>query len=182
MRILVTGATGVIGRRTIPLMLEAGHDVTAAGRDPEKLRPLERLGARAQTVDLFDAEAVRRVVDGAEVICNLATAVPPAGARMFLRSAWRGMDRVRCEVSRNLVDAALAGAMTTRLIQESFAPMYEDAGNAWVTEESRSVPQPIIARRWTPRRRRSGSPTRGVRAWCCDSACSTAPTILPPTC
>ena len=37
-KILVTGATGVIGRRAIPSMLQAGHEVTAAGRDREKLR------------------------------------------------------------------------------------------------------------------------------------------------
>ena len=99
----------MIGRRAIPLMLEGGHEVTAAGRDPKTLQPLERIGARIQTVDLFDPAAVRRVVEGAEAICNLATAVPPAGARMFLPGAWRVMDRVRREVSRNLVDAALAG-------------------------------------------------------------------------
>ncbi len=134
MKIFIAGATGVIGRRAVPLLLEAGHLVTAAGRDSAKLRQLERLGARTQAVDLFDPAAVRRAVEEAEVVCNLATAVPAAGARMFLPGAWRAMDRVRREVSRNLVEAALAGGAVERLIQESFAPIYAAAGDAWVTE------------------------------------------------
>jgi uncharacterized protein YbjT (DUF2867 family) len=76
MRIFVTGATGVLGTRAVPLMLEAGHEVTAVGRSAEKRALLERQGARAVDVDLFNLDAVRRAVRGAEVICNLATAVP----------------------------------------------------------------------------------------------------------
>ena len=136
MKIFVAGATGVIGTRAVPPMIAAGHEVTAAGRDPARLRELERVGARVAPVDLFDPQAVRRVVEGAEVICNLATAVPPPGPGMLLQSAWRPMARVRREVSRNLVDAALAGETARRFIQESFAPMYAAAGEDWITESS----------------------------------------------
>lgn len=31
MKVLVIGATGMIGRRVVPLRLEEGHEVTAAG-------------------------------------------------------------------------------------------------------------------------------------------------------
>ncbi len=34
-RILVTGATGFIGRRLVPVLVEAGHDVRAMTRHPE---------------------------------------------------------------------------------------------------------------------------------------------------
>ncbi|OYN80458.1 NAD(P)H-binding protein [Mycolicibacterium sphagni] len=37
MRVLVTGATGYVGSRLIAGLLEAGHEVVAATRDPEKL-------------------------------------------------------------------------------------------------------------------------------------------------
>lgn len=57
MRIFVAGATGVLGRRVVPLMIQAGHQVTAVGRTPEKRRQLEGLAARAVAVDLFDAPA-----------------------------------------------------------------------------------------------------------------------------
>ena len=72
MRIFVTGATGVLGSRAVPLMLEAGHEVTAVGRSPEKRALLERQGARAVDVDLFNLDAVRRAVRHAEIICSLA--------------------------------------------------------------------------------------------------------------
>jgi nucleoside-diphosphate-sugar epimerase len=99
MRVFVTGATGVLGRRAVPLMLEAGHEVTAVGRSPEKRAQLERLGARAINLDLFDPEAVRRAVRGAEAICNLATAVPKTEIGTFLPWSWHGMDRIRHQVS-----------------------------------------------------------------------------------
>lgn len=136
MRIFVAGATGVLGRRVVPLMIQAGHQVTAVGRTPEKRRQLEGLAARAVAVDLFDAPAVRRAVEGAEVICNLTTAVPPPGVGLFLARSWRPMDRVRREVSANLVAAALATDTVRRVIQESFAPIYADGGERWLDEAS----------------------------------------------
>jgi nucleoside-diphosphate-sugar epimerase len=134
-RIFVAGATGVLGRRAVALLLQAGHEVTAVGRTPEKRQLLDRLGARAIGVDLFDPAAVRRAVRGAEVICNLATAVPP-GIRGLLLWSWRAMDRIRRQVSANLVDAALATDTAQRVVQESFAPIYADAGDWWVDEAS----------------------------------------------
>ena len=135
MRVFVTGATGVLGCRAVPLLVELGHDVTAVGRTPEKRRMLERLGARPVEVDLFDRAAVRRAVGGAEAIYNLATAVPP-GFRSLLPWAWRPMDRIRRRVSANLVDAALAGDSVRRFLQEAFAPIYVDGGERWLDESS----------------------------------------------
>jgi nucleoside-diphosphate-sugar epimerase len=79
---------------------------------------------------------VRRAVAGHDAAINLATAVPPSAARMFLPGAWREMDRVRREVSANVVHAALAGETVGRVIQESFAPIYADGGDAWIGEDS----------------------------------------------
>jgi nucleoside-diphosphate-sugar epimerase len=134
-RVFVTGATGVIGCLVVPQLVAAGHDVTGVARNPDKRRVLEESGARAAEVDLFDPAQVREAVAGAEVVVNLATVVP-RGMRVFLRSGWRGMDRIRREVSANLVDAALAGHTVQRLIQESFAPIYADRGDVWIDETS----------------------------------------------
>jgi len=51
MRIFVTGATGVVGRRLVPLLLSAGHAVTAVARSQEKRAALERQGAAAVEVE-----------------------------------------------------------------------------------------------------------------------------------
>jgi nucleoside-diphosphate-sugar epimerase len=138
-RILVTGATGVIGKLVVPQLVALGHEVTGVARTPDKRRRLEESGARAVELDLFDPAQVRQAVSGAEVIVNLATAVP-RGMRMFLRSGWRSMDRIRREVSANLVGAALAGATVQRLIQESFAPVYADRGDEWIDETAPVAP------------------------------------------
>lgn len=138
-RVFVTGATGVIGRLVVPQLVAAGHEVTGVARNPDKLRRLEEAGAHAVELDLFDAAQVRKAVSGADVIVNLATAVP-RGMRMFLRSGWRGMDRIRREVSVNLVGAALAGATAQRMIQESFAPIYADRGDGWIDETAPLAP------------------------------------------
>ena len=42
-RVLVTGATGVVGRLAIPHLLARGHRVTAVGRTPEKRAELTAL-------------------------------------------------------------------------------------------------------------------------------------------
>lgn len=48
--VMVTGATGGIGRAVVAALLRAGHQVTALGQDRERLRSVP--GVRAVTVDL----------------------------------------------------------------------------------------------------------------------------------
>lgn len=136
MRVFIAGATGVIGRRVVPRLVEEGHTVTAVGRSPEKRERLEGQGARAIAVDLFAASAVREAVADQEAIVNLATAVPEPGPGLFLPWSWREMGRVRRHVSANLVEGALGGGTVRRLVQESFAPIYADGGARWLDESS----------------------------------------------
>ena len=49
-RILLTGATGVVGRRVLPLLVSAGHPVTAVGRTPRAAGAASR-GGRDTGVD-----------------------------------------------------------------------------------------------------------------------------------
>lgn len=146
MKVFVAGATGVVGRRTVPLLVQAGHQVTAVARTPEKAAAMERSGARPVAVDLFDAEEVRRAVAGHGAVVNLATHIPRTYTRMMLPGAWRENDRIRREASAILVDAALAGGVP-RLVQESFAPMYPDRGDEWIDETV--PPRPVRYNRST---------------------------------
>ncbi len=133
-RVFLAGATGVIGHRVVPLLVAAGHHVTAVGRAPDKRAALERAGAAAIELDLFDPAAVGRAVAGHDVVINLATHIPPS-ARAFVPGAWRQNNRLRRLVSHNLATAALAGGVG-RFIQESFAPIYEGAGDRWIDEDA----------------------------------------------
>ena len=138
MRIFLTGATGVIGRRALPLLIGAGHSVTAVVRRPQSHAELVRAGATPIEVDLFAADAVRKAVAGHDAVVNLATHMP-AGYRAFLPGAWAENDRIRRFASANLVDAAMATG-ATRFIQESFAPVYPDRGDQWIDERTPIAP------------------------------------------
>jgi len=138
MRIFVTGATGVIGRRVVPALAEAGHQVTAVGRSAEKRAALERAGASAVGVDLFDPQALRAALAGQQVVINLATHIPPTSI-MFMPGVWRETDRIRSQASANLAAAALAGG-AERLIQESVGLIYPDQGGAWIDESTPAQP------------------------------------------
>src|SRR5947209_7447517 len=88
MRVFVAGATGVLGKRAVRLLVEGGHTVTAVARSQDKAALLEALGTTPVTVDLFDAAAVKSAVAGHDAVLNLATHIP-AGARAALRTALR---------------------------------------------------------------------------------------------
>ncbi len=65
--VLVTGATGFIGRRLVPALLDAGHDVRAMTRRPESYDgPGEPVGA-----DVMDADSLRPALDGVDVAIYL---------------------------------------------------------------------------------------------------------------
>ncbi len=65
-RVLVAGATGVIGGKLVTALVERGARVVPAGRDPERLAALgEQCGTTPQALDAVDADAVRRAVDAA---------------------------------------------------------------------------------------------------------------------
>jgi len=132
MKIFVTGATGVIGRRVVPMLIAKGHEVTAIGRTADKRAALEKAGAKAVDVSLFDRDALQKALAGHDAVINLATHIPEMAKVMFRRS-WRENDRIRAEGSRNLVDAAIAAGVK-RFIQESFAPVYPDRGDQWIEE------------------------------------------------
>src|SRR6266511_5415024 len=138
MRVFLTGATGVIGRRLLPLLVGLDHSVTAVVHRPQSRGEIERAGAVPVQVDLFARAAIQRAVAGHDAVINLATHLP-AGLRMFLPGAWAENDRIRRIASANLVDAAIAGG-ATRFIQESFAPAYPHRGEAWIDERTALAP------------------------------------------
>ncbi|CUR58372.1 DTDP-glucose-46-dehydratase [metagenome] len=65
--VLVTGATGFIGRRLVPALLDAGHDVRAMTRRPDDYDgPGEPVGA-----DVMDADSLGPALEGVDVAIYL---------------------------------------------------------------------------------------------------------------
>jgi nucleoside-diphosphate-sugar epimerase len=70
MRLFVTGATGVIGRRAVPLLRSQGHSVTAGVRQAARRVGIAQKDLNYVTVDLFDLGGLRRAVTGHDAIIN----------------------------------------------------------------------------------------------------------------
>jgi UDP-glucose 4-epimerase len=132
--IVITGSTGVIGRRVVGALLADGHRVTGATRSACGRERLESLGARDVEVDVFDDASLRRAFDGADAVVNLLTHIPSVD-RMGDPSAWEENDRLRTEASAAIARAARA-VHVQRLVQESIAFVYADGGDAWLDEDA----------------------------------------------
>ena len=66
--VLVTGATGGIGRETVRQLVAAGADVIASGRSEETLSALaDETGVRTLPFDLTSEDSVRDALDGLEI-------------------------------------------------------------------------------------------------------------------
>ena len=136
MRLFVTGATGVVGRRAVPLLLSQGHSVTAGARQAvSRASVVAQKGLDYVPVDLFDLAELRRTVAGHDAIINLATRMPSSAWNMMFRSAWRENDRIRTEGVANLVEAARRNGIS-RFVQESFALTYPDRDDVWIDEQT----------------------------------------------
>lgn len=108
MRVFVSGASGVIGRRVVPLLLSHGHAVTVATRPASARAGPKQAGVNQIAADLFDKGSLDRAVRGHDAIINLATHMPSSAWKMLFRSSWRLNDRIRREGVANLVAAALS--------------------------------------------------------------------------
>ena len=107
MKVFVAGATGVIGRRLVPMLIESGAEVTAVARSKAKAALLEKQGAKPVTVDLFDPPAVEEAVAGHDTVINIATSIP-SGMKVLLPGAFNENARIRREASQNLASGAIA--------------------------------------------------------------------------
>lgn len=144
MKIFVAGATGVLGRRLVPGLMNAGHDVVGMTRTQRGAETVRALGATAVVGDGLDRDGVMRaVVESApEVVVHQMTALSSAPNIRRFDDTFAATNRLRTEGTRNLLDAA-AAAGARRFVAQSYAGWpYERSGHGLKTEEDPLDPSP----------------------------------------
>jgi nucleoside-diphosphate-sugar epimerase len=125
MKIFLAGAAGAIGKRLVPLLLNAGHNVVGTTRSTTKADALRTGGVEPVIVDVFDASALSRIVAAArpDIVVHQLTDLPHGLDPAEMADGTRRNARMRREGTRNLVAAALAAGVH-RLVAQSIAWMY----------------------------------------------------------
>jgi nucleoside-diphosphate-sugar epimerase len=144
MKVFVAGASGALGSRLVPQLIDAGHDVIGTHNSPGRAELLRTLGAKPVLLDLLDAAAVRKAVleHEPEAIVHEATALGNA--------KWgRNFDKVFArtnELRTKGTDALLAAAREAgvrRFVAQSFASYrYAREGGPVKTEDDPLDPTP----------------------------------------
>jgi nucleoside-diphosphate-sugar epimerase len=127
MRVLVAGATGVVGRQLVPLLVASGHEVTALSRRPQP----PQQGVQSVAADALDQAALHAAVSNAapNAVVHLLTSIPAQINPRRMERDFALTNRLRTEGTSNLVEAALtAGA--ERIVTQSLAYAYDPAGCA----------------------------------------------------
>ena len=181
MRVFVAGASGILGRRLVPQLIDAGHEVIGTHNSPASAEVLRSLGAKPVLLDLLDERAVREAVleSEPEAIVHEATALANA---KFGRSLDKMFARTNALRTRG-TDALLAAAWEAgvrRFVAQSFAPYrYVREGGPVKTEDDPLDPTPPAERRARPSPRWPTSTRRSPAS--AGSRCATAPSTAPPT-
>lgn len=110
-KILVTGATGLLGNTLVRLLLADGAAVRVLLRDGSDPRPLDGLDTEIHRGDIRDAAAVRRACEGCHLVLHAAAVV------RIGRSDLPTFRAINVEGTRHVVEAA--SALGQRLVHVS---------------------------------------------------------------
>jgi nucleoside-diphosphate-sugar epimerase len=123
--VFLAGATGVVGRRLVPLLRAAGYSVIGTTRSAAKASGLEQQGATPVVVDVLNAEAIMRAVTDARptILIHQLTDLPVTPGAAGFEATLERTARLRIEGTANLMAAARAAGVT-RVIAQSVAFLY----------------------------------------------------------
>jgi len=147
MRVFVAGASGAIGKRLVPQLVERGYEVVGAFRNPEHAERVKSMGAEPVVLDLLDAPAVRRAVleSKPEGIIHQATALSGKFDFRHIDRTFAQTNRLRTQGTDNLLVAARE-ARVRRFVAQSYASYrYARTGGFVKTEEDPLDPSPPAA-------------------------------------
>jgi len=134
MRVLVTGATGFVGRAVVRQLTKAGHSVVGFARTSTPC------SCELRTGDILDLVALKQVVEGADAVCHLA-------ALTLVRESFEEpvrYFRVNVAGTLNLLDAMNAEAQRCgrplRLVFASTGAVYGAPERQPITEAQEPAP------------------------------------------
>jgi len=138
MRVLVAGATGVVGRQLVPLLTATGHEVIALSRGGRRQNADIEAAAGVETVtaDALDRAALEAAVRQArpDAVVHLLTAIPAELDPRKMEQQFALTNRLRTEGTRNLIAAARA-AGASRIITQGLAYAYDPEGGTGPADE-----------------------------------------------
>jgi NAD(P)-dependent dehydrogenase (short-subunit alcohol dehydrogenase family) len=149
MRVFVAGASGAIGTRLVPQLVDRGHEVIGSSRSPGNVERLRSLGAKPVVLDLLDPAAVLRAVIEAEpdAIVHEATALADARFSRKFDRTFAKTNRLRTEGTDALL-AAAREAGVGRIVAQSFASYrYAREGGPVKTEDDPLDAAPLSSMR-----------------------------------
>ncbi|MFJ9853682.1 SDR family oxidoreductase [Streptomyces sp. NPDC101150] len=151
--IVVTGATGNIGRSLVSRLLEDGVAVRALTRDPARAG----LPAEAETVraDLTDAASLEPLLTGADALfLNLAAGGQEAAAAVLAAAAKAGVRRVVLNSSSAVTDTPADESNFIARAHASVERAVRDSGLEWTFVRGSNYATNTLA--WAPAIRESG--------------------------
>ena len=152
MRVFIAGATGAVGSRLVPLLVDAGHEVVGTSRSAERLGDIEAAGARGVVMDGLDAASVRTAVLDARpdvIVHELSALGGVAPDLKHFDEQFAGTNALRTRGTDHLL-AAAREAGVGRFVAQSFTGWpNERTGTPVKTEEDPLDPSPTSASRQT---------------------------------
>jgi nucleoside-diphosphate-sugar epimerase len=151
MKVLVAGASGVLGRQLLPRLKEAGHEVHGMTRSATKADAVRALGATPVVADALDPDQVTAAAAAAEpeAIVHELTAISGSFDTRHLDRDFEPTNRLRTEATDHLL-AAGRTAGVRRFLAQSFAgwPFAREGGQV-KDEEAPLDPDPPAPMRRT---------------------------------
>src|SRR5215211_7379510 len=149
MRVFVAGASGAIGTRLVPQLIEHGHEVIGTTRSPENANRVRALGAKPVALDLLDARAVRKAVLASEpdAIVHEATALADLSDFKHFDRTFAQTNRLRTEGTDALLAAAREAGVRRFIAQSNANNRYAREGGPVKSEDDQLDPNPVAAMR-----------------------------------
>jgi nucleoside-diphosphate-sugar epimerase len=145
MRVLVAGASGALGSRLVPQLIDAGHDVIGSHNSPASAALLRTLGANPVMLDLLDADAVRKAVLESEpdAIVHQATALANLKFSRSVDKVFAKTNQLRSKGTDTLLAAGREAGVRRFVAQSNANFRYARDGGRVKTEDDPLDTKPV---------------------------------------